>query len=526
MALRIRPGGRPALVLAAAALCAGCGSTVTGVGNGTTSGTGAALVSPAPGTGAGMAPSAGGTSAGPLAPGGAGVGGSSGGLAGAGGTRTGTARNGSAMSGSGSSAASGSSTVSSEGPGITAHTINIAAVYSSTAAAGDAALGAANAAPGDNKTEENAVIAYVNAHGGVAHRKLVPIWFNQSIYQPVDTTHQEECAAWTQDHKVFVMMTGGAPILEQCSAREQAVAIDTGYLAMDESTSAIDRQYPASVDVTGPDIDRLMTVTVKGLARQGYFGNGKVGIVTWDDPYYTWSVAHAAQPALAALGLRGVPVQYVAVPQSYGDLGATSASVGNAIVKFRSLGIDHVILFDGVAGLNGGGTLALEWMQQANSQHYYPRYGLNSTSGFSTLAPDFPQQEMVNSIGVGWLPVQDETQADYPSAKLPPSGRLCLQIMAQSGQNVGSDTNAENAQLGICDQIFFIQQVLDRVRGPLNQSSALAVINGLGSKFQPAETFGSYLSRGKHDGMSEVANVAFFPACTCYRYTSAPYRVV
>jgi hypothetical protein len=413
----------------------------------------------------------------------------------------------------------GSGTVpSGDGPGVTATTINIAGVYCSSCAAGNEALGAADASSGDIRAEINAVVRYINAHGGVARRRLVPIWFDASIYQPADTTMQEMCAAWTQDSKVFIAQTSGFPILNECVAKAGMVGIDTG--AVDEGTSAVHKQFPASIDVTGPTIDRAMTVTIDGLNRQRYFDKGKLGIVTWDDPYYRWSIAHAAQPALARIGRRGVPVEYVPGPQQYSDMAATSAAVSSAVLRFRQQGIDHVVILDGVIGVCGGGCLVLEWMQQANSQRYTPRYGLNSTSGLSGSAPTFPAEQMIGSVGVGWIPTYDLTAADYPASKLPALGKLCLRIM----RDAGIDTSDIHTQLAVCDQLFFVQQVLGKISGPLNQATALAAINAVGSSFLPAETFGAYLSSSRHDGMSHVANVIFVESCTCYRYIGTPYQ--
>jgi hypothetical protein len=504
-------GRHVALVLAGILLLAGCGSTVAGV-------SGSGVLTPSNGSAQDPA---------------------SGGLGGSGPATSALAGGGTALSsGSGGSTAVGSavtpsgpvgpglgstSAPSGNGPGVTATTINIGAVYCSDCNAANAAVGATGQNTGNPQAEMNAVIDYVNAHGGVAHRKLVPIWFSGSVSQSASTSEQEECAYFEQDHHVFIIQTLGSQILNACVAKSHVLGLDAGVVA--ESTSAVDKQFPASIDLTGPNIDGLMAVTIDGLAQQGYFGKGKVGIITWDNPYYTWSVTHGANPALARLGLRGVPVEYVTAPQQYSDVGASSASVSSAVLKFRGQGIDHVILFDGYVGVNAGGLLCLEWMQQANQQQYYPIYGLNSTCGFSSNTSLYPAQQLVGSVGVGWIPIFDETPTDYPPSKLPPLGRLCLQIMKQAGQSAAPGTNQEYGQLAACDRIFFVQQVLGKIRGPINQATALAAINAAGASFGPGETFGTYLSASQHAGLSKVANIAYVPSCTCYRYTSAPYNI-
>lgn len=503
---------RTALVLALAA-AAGCGSTVdvsrlgtsaTGGSNGTQS---LSVPSNAPSGGAlpgtNTAPGVVNGGAGSVGANGASGGGNVGGQSG------------------GGSTGSASGVETGDGPGVTATTINIGAVYDPDAAAADSAIGAAGANPGDVKAETEAVVKYINAHGGVAHRRVNPIWYKESVSDPASTTFQRMCSTWTQDNKVFVFQAG-APILDQCTANAHGVAVDAGQIV--EETTAQDRKYPADINISSFTIDHSMAVTVNGLAKQGYFSNGaKVGIVTWDDPYYRYGISAGANPALARLGLKNLPVQYVAVPQSYGDLGATSSSAGSAVLKFRTQGIDHVIVFDGPAGVASGAILWLEWSQQANSQQYYPRHGLNSTSGFNALASDIPQKEMENSVGVGWLPSLEETSTDWANTPLSSNSKLCMQIMKDAGQQQ-SGANAQAVQFAICDTLFFLKQVFDPITGPLNQQTALAAINAVGTRYSPMLTFGLNINAQRHDGAVLVRNMAFQDSCTCYRYTSQPYN--
>jgi len=492
-------------------LVAACGSTVENSGSGQLTTNGQGLT--APGNSASSAP---GTVNGGLPGGAAGAAGTNG----ANSSNAGTGQQTAGQTSTGSTTGAGV-VEPGDGPGVTSTTINIAAAYDPDAAAADSALGAANANPGDTKAEETAVINYINSHGGVAHRKLNPIWFKASVSQDANTTYEQGCQDWTQDHKVFVL-SGGSPILDQCTANAHAIGVAAGAIVLE--TTAQDRKYPADINLTSFTIDHSMLVTINGLARQGYFSKGaKVGVVTWDDPYYHYGISTGANPALARAGLKNVPVQYIAVPQSAGDLGATSAAAGNAVLKFRAMGIDHVILFDGPAGINNSGVLVLEWMQQANSQQYYPKYGLNSTSAFNALASDLPQKELIGSVGVDWTPPLSETQQEWNSAPIPGMGRLCLKIMKDAGQQQ-SAANAQAIQLAICDEMFFLKQVLDPITGPLNQQTALAAMNATGTRFTSSITFGVDLTASRHDAADLVRNMAFQTSCSCFRYTSNPYN--
>jgi hypothetical protein len=499
-------------------LSAGCGSTVAGGG----------AVSPANGLGVPAAAGAGATAG---SSGSAGAPGATSGLSAPSGIGSSATAGGGAHTQPGAPTSTGSTApvagTAVSAPGITGTTIYIGASYVADAAAADSALGTTGLNPGNTQDEANVLIRYMNNHGGIAHRKIVPIWFEGSATQNVQNEYQQACSKWTQDNKTFAFglgdLAGGNPLFDQCAANAHAFNMTTGGVALEDRPTL--QRFGTDIDLTELSDDDAMRDTIAGLSRQSYFSGGaKVGIATWDQPDFAYGVKHVALPMLARLGVNNVPVQYVAVPQSEGDLSATSASINNAVLKFRTMGIDHVLLFDGTAGINGAGTLVLLWMNDAQSQHYNPRYGLNSTSGLSTLAPDLPAQQMAGSLAVGWIPVLDETQHDYPASKYPAAGKACLRIMAAGGEKP-TTVNQTGSELGICDWLFFLKQVLDPIAGTVTVSNAMASINGVGRSFSSGAVFGVDVTGSRHDGVSTARNAAFVGSCTCYRYTSAAYRI-
>ena len=503
---------RTGLAAAAAALAlAGCGTTVSSLtanGAGTNAANSGGLGVP------GSSPAAGGANQ----PGQASLTGSAGGQANG---STVNGQSGGATSAGGTTGASGGSTGPANGPGITATTIYLGAVYDPDAAAADAGLGAAGLNPGDVKAETEAVYKYINAHGGIAHRKAVPVWYQQSVSNDASTTAQAQCATWTQDNKVFVM-ENEVPIIDQCAQTAGAINVSAGEITAE--TSAALQKFPAVYNMSGLANDRAMRYTIEGLAKLGYFAKGaKVGIATWDDPVFSYSIQHGAVPALAKLGLKNVPVKYITSPQSYGDVGATSASARSAILSFQTSGIDHVILFDGQSGVNSSGILVIEWMNQAQSQGYNPKYGLNSTSGLSTIAPDVPSQQLPGAEGVGWVPGIDLDNADFAALPMTAEGKLCLQIMKDAGQQQ-SGANAITIQLGICDKLFLLKRVFDAMTGPINQATAEAALNALGTTFQPSVTFGQQFSTSRHDGAYLVRNAIYNSGCGCFKYAGQAYN--
>jgi hypothetical protein len=508
-------------VVAATLTLAGCGSTVSGL---------TTAAAPQTGTGSLSAPTAAATVPGAMtAPAGlpAAAGDApTGELGGVPSAAAGTGRAAPAAAGAPTVAGAGPGSSAANGPGVTSSTIYVGEVYEPDTAAADAALGAAQADPGDTKAETTAVIRYINTHGGIAGRKIVPIWYRANLNDSATTSAQQACALWTQDHKVFVLsggdFRGASELMDQCTAHEGGIQVNSGQITLE--TTALNAQFPADINLNGLTNDRAMGYTIAGLAQQDYFTSGaRVGIATWDDANFRYGVSRVALPALARLGLRNVPVEYVKSPPSYGDLSSTTASVSSAVLKFSQLHIDHVILFDGATGVAGGGILTLEWMQQAHSQRYDPRYGLNSGGGFNALGSALPADQLANSTGVSWEPPLDETSTDFNATKLSAKAKLCRQIMDKAGQQV-SGNNAVAIQFAICDHYFFLKQALDHVTGPLNQQSALAAINAVGAGYRGLVNFGVAVSAQRHDMPYLVRNMAYQQGCKCFKYVGRIYH--
>src|SRR5437870_3522150 len=260
-------------VLASAALvAAACGSTVP---RSVVSGAAAPAAGTSPGAGNGglSAPTVSSGSA-AAAPPGSVTGSAGGGATGSGGT---TSTGGSTTSGGGttSGGTSGSgSQPSASAPGITATTIYLGADYTKNQEQGNAAIGGGGAGGGDARDYYNVMIHNVNSHGGIAGRKVVPIYaaFDATSSEPIDQQAQDACAKWTQDNKVFAILDGQLPIERQCA--KNAGAADYWDPSGSNSVPETFRQYPNYVEITGLNLVRMGPVTIDGLEKQGYFDQG------------------------------------------------------------------------------------------------------------------------------------------------------------------------------------------------------------------------------------------------------------
>ena len=508
-----------ALALAAALPLTACGSTVATQAGGATGGdaltggstTANGLGAPAqPGAGPQTTSNLGGTAGAPVTGGPAGT--TPGAATGAGGAGTTSGGQTGAVEQRTTTGASGATA-----PGITKDKVYLGIAYFPDAASSNAAIGASGANGGDQRDYNNAVIDDLNKRGGILGRKVVPVYFEiqSTSSEPVDSQLQKACDRWTKDNKVFAITFRGR-VLQEC-ARKAGILITDG----SGEASATYSKLPNMLDPGNLSLDRLGGTTVSGLATQAYFKPapewtaGKVGVITWDNPNYRAGVSQGYLPALKKLGL-SAPVKYVQIPQTVGNISDSSAAVSSAVLSFRSAGIDHVLIQDGPAGVFGLGGLTLLFLQNANSQQYYPRYGFNANNvpGFS-IYPARQQHGMLAVDYGDYMPSQDEGISPNPART------RCLRIMKEHGVTANDQTTYATAGAA-CESIWFVEALLKKAP-QLTLRGAIAAAEGLGTSFGSTLVYGTRFGPGRHDGAELARNAKYDDACSCMKYTSKPY---
>ena len=406
------------------------------------------------------------------------------------------------------------------GPGITATTVYVGAGYSVDSGAGNAALGAAGADPGDQRDYYNAVIADLNKRGGVLGRKMAPVYseFQAASAQTVDQQRQVACEKWTVDNKVFAIFSLGDIHLE--CARKAGALITVGGAA----TGPVYERYPNLIDPSGMRLERLGAFTVHGMHRQGWhrpspeWPTGRIGLITWDAADYRYGITHGYLPAMRSHGLKEtLPVRYVAVPQTANSISDASAAVASAVLAFSNADIDHVFILDGPAGIFSGTGLTFLFMQNSKSQGYYPRYGLNTfnSPGNTDILPVDQQHGMLA------IDFDDDNPEADAGIKLNPQRERCFKIMRLEGLDV-STSSTQNTATGICDSVWFVETVLRRAAAP-TLAGAIRAAEGLGTSYRPPSTYGSRLGPGRHDGAYLIRASRFDDVCVCMKYVSKPY---
>ena len=409
------------------------------------------------------------------------------------------------------------------GIGVTDTTITIGLTYAQSAATANAAVGASGIDEGDPVPTSRLLFDDINAHGGIAGRKVVLLTYavDPQSAEPYAAEGQAACTYFTQDHKVFAVIDGAAFAEERaCLEKHHVLHLGGGLI----SAPVTQHEF----DAYGTRLSRVFSVLADALAQGGWFGGwdrlqgkpgtapAKTGIVTADDPTDNAAINHQLLPALRHLGHAPSPQDIIRItpPQGFGDDGAVVAGIDNAVLKLSADGVDHVFLND------GNGSLSLLFQNYALSQHYFPRYGGTSGNGWQTLlsAGDLPKQTMAGAMGIGWQPLLDLPFEQGAGPYATTARKLCFALFTRHGYN-HTDAASAAGQAEGCDVGYLLAVALRSSRGPLDMDVATRAIEALGRTYPVASGLGSLFAPGQHDGTGAWSFMSYGDACSCMSYS-------
>ncbi len=438
-----------------------------------------------------------------------------------GGAAAGTTGGGGSSVGGSGGASGGTGTAA---PGVTAMKIYVGAAWSDAGEANRAFAG--TSLDSDARKAYNAMIEEINKSGGIAGRKVEPIYhkFDASSSQTSDQQAQAACARWTQDNKVFAILGSDASgILQECAKKAGVIQPITEGASLPEEFE----KYPHYIEISGMNLIRVAPVTIKGLSKLGYFQKGlRLGMVAWDEHNYRTMLEKGYLPALESRGVElATEPAYISSPQTFQDLGATSADVNSAVLRFQSQGITHVMILDGPSGLCAGACLGFEFLNRAKSQNYYPRYGFNDFNQpvVGQRSGLYPNDQLRRSVNVSW---NDSDKSYDEGWKLNKRRELCYKIMRKHSVPM-ENTNQQFAARQACEQMWFLRTIIDDVMAgfPLGADNFIAGVNKLGWGFSSPSRYAVHYSPTQHDGTAAARNMRFVNSCDCYKYVTDPYRV-
>lgn len=377
---------------------------------------------------------------------------------------------------------------------------------------------------GDQENAWRALVDDLNKRGGLAGRKVVPVFFDlaaEDAFNP-NAGAQKACTRWTEDRPVFAAISLAGPInngvLYKCMANKQ-----TPFVIADDRlrSSAQMARYAQSGFFYGPpmpSIERLVPVWVQRAKASGFFSkwdtlNGgpgvadvKVGILdTRLDEYGAGRFTQVMKRELARHG-----IEVGSTFMFSGEASSRDREVNQAVLQFSRAEVTHVFPSWGM----------IPFTQHAESQNYRPRYTVNTSNWPQQQLQLSPRRQLNGAVGVGYRPTQDVDNARDPGEVSKAASR-CRKIMREAGEPT-SDRDAMVFNTFACDGIWFFENAVEKGGDELSTVGLRRGLFAIGS-MPSANTFRMSFPQGRPEGASAVRDLAFRGDCggqACYAYSS------
>ena len=394
------------------------------------------------------------------------------------------------------------------GPSGALKPIEIGTYYLNGGNATLAAAGFAGLVIPDSKPVFDAFIKKINDSGGLAGRRVVPVYYEYNTGADPHTQDAAACATFTEDHHVFLVLGGvnsGAGELLPCLAKHDVPLISAA-TGGDQQFFATYHRY--SYEQAQLNFTAGFQLLISNLRSRGYLaGVKKVGLVQFPGQVYDNAVNQGLVPALRSVGLK---LDDRITTGSSTDNGSIATDSAGAVLKFNAEQIDLVVF------LSPGGAPETYFMTAADRQGYKPKYGIWSPDSPTILATTAPSTQLSGTIGVGWLPGLDVASAQDPTATTP-AGKECLAM----GRKMGLDESGLGNPLvrASCD-VF--NNLLGAIAGKVERTTSTAALeagfDALGGAIPSASTFGIHWLAGHHDAVAGYRDLAYDTGCRCFVY--------
>lgn len=369
---------------------------------------------------------------------------------------------------------------------------------------------------GNPEAMVKAIVADINARGGVAGRKLEIVFHDvksSDLLSDPNSASQAACAHWTQDEPVLAVVNAVAGInnetLYSCLGQRDTPLV-IGDVGM-HATGSMARHSGYIYAPDAPALERLIPDWLNESMAQGYFTGWntttgaagpdpvKVGLLYGTRPADNKFFAQSVKSTLASQG-----VTLASTFEHSGDPGSMPREMSQAVLAFRDAGVTHVIS-DGYL---------LYFTLAAENQVYRPRYTVTSFHAPTLLADTASENQLEGILGVGYIPTLDVGGTRDPG-DLSAAGTRCREVMKKAGQNP-ENRQALLVMVLLCDSFNFLAAAVDH-----GSPSTAGIRQGSASvkTIPPAATFTLAFPGGRPDGVAAVRRLSFAAACTCFTYT-------
>ncbi len=321
-------------------------------------------------------------------------------------------------------------------------------------------------------------IQALNDEGGLAGCEVEGVFFNfKAVGVDFNQQSQQECAAMTQDNKVVAMYSTAfeTRVAVDCFAKAKTPMFQIGN---NYAPTCADYQKYAGYLYNPSGIATCRFGTFIDIwNKAGLFGkDAKVGIlVQTDGSGANENLANKVWgPKLKKLKIPYETFEYTGATSAAG-FGEVNAAVANAVLRFKSDGV-NVVLFT-----PGGGQGIVAFTLQASNQGFLPKYGIDSADSFGNAQRIAPNASMEGAIGVSYAILD----LDLTGQQALPANPAITECAAWSPPSTVSLTGAS----AFCDYLNILRAALGDAKDT-KPATLQKGIEALGTSFVSSLTYG------------------------------------
>jgi hypothetical protein len=394
-------------------------------------------------------------------------------------------------------------------------TVDLSDGVAAASAAGSCNADCASFQSVSQETIANAVVKWVNAHGGLAGRPIKLVTYQAKVSDVLArggaVVIEEACQHWTRDHHVeALVMQGVTDDLYNCAVRNRLPLINNDYANYVPDRQELRGNGRYNYASGNFNLDDTAKYYVNALADQGFLKPGnKVGLIYKESRsgIYERVIKNTLVPELKR---RGLQLDATAV---WGDSTQQSHWTQH-VVSFNSKKVDRVLVF---GGWNFG---MASFAKTAETQQYHPLYGVSSIAGPNEMKlQGVPSRQLRGARGVGWWTFAD---VPYPgdAATFNSAAAQCKKIIVGAEQPWTPTTYL--MAMKFCDGFFLLKALADR-GGAVSQSAFYAAADRLGTAFTSPYMWKTNFRPGDHHGAVYLRNLVYDEPCDCFKYVSEKY---
>ena len=370
--------------------------------------------------------------------------------------------------------------------------------------------------PPDTFAGIKTMIAYLNAHDGIAGHQIKPVYVRLDSGAEVEPSGQLACTALTQDNTVDMVLSLGfaSETLYGCLKQRGISIFSPGGWAADAQWLA---QYP---NVFMPDAmraDRYTAAEIASAVKQGTLKSGdKLGVLVENCPWGNRIYDNVIAPTAQKYGVTPVKTSVTCITNLVADLGPVSQDLARDALQLATAGATHVMALTAAEGFFDS-----VFSQVASAQHYLPKYLVSTNANtFNTTDPKgtvhFSPDAVPNIIGLGFQPLLDVgSKAQPANAAQAAQQGACRKTDPSMGGAATDTTDGRYFKLNVfymtCDTLFAIKSVLTANGNRFGLADMAVGFQALLAHGVSATAVGGRFGGGafRHDGLGLAQPIAY-----------------